>query len=246
MPINISAQRVVTLLVAFCLAGAWQVAAAADEPAPRILVTGEGSVDIAPDMAVLNLVVMREAPTAREAVTANSRAMQKVLDAMAGLGIDKRDLQTSGFSIQPRYTHPPRQGAGAGEAPKLVAYTVRNSLTVRVRDIDRVGEVLDTSVSLGVNEGGNILFTNDDASAAISRARVKAVEDALSRGRTLAEAAGVSVGRVLEISEQNYSPRPMPMARSMMAADSFAESVPVAAGENTYKVIVNLSLAIDQ
>lgn len=246
MSIKVSAKGIIPLLGLLCLVAVGQAAHASDEPAPRILVTGEGSVDIAPDMAVLALVVMREAPTAREAVTANSAAMKKVLDAMAGLGIGKRDLQTSGFSIQPRYTHPPRQGAGSGEAPRLVAYTVRNSLTVRVRDIARVGEVLDTSVSLGVNEGGNILFTNDDASAAVSQARVKAVEDALSRGRTLAEAAGVSVGRVLEISEQNYSPRPMPMARSMVAADSFAESVPIAAGENTYKVIVNLSLAIDQ
>ncbi len=234
-------------LLLLCTMGllAGQVAAASDDPPPRILVTGEGSVDIAPDMAVLSLVVMREAPSAREAVTANSNAMKKVLGAMGELGIDERDLQTSGFSIQPRYSRPPRQGAGS-EAPRLVAYTVRNSLTVRVRDIAKVGEVLDTSVTLGVNEGGNILFTNDDASAAIAEARVKAVEDAMARGRTLARAAGVKVGRVLEISEQNFTPRPVPMARSMMVADSFAESVPVAAGENTYKVMVNLTLAIEQ
>lgn len=236
-------KRCAMFLVALSLMCAWQVAGANDEPAPRILVMGEGSVDIAPDMAVLSLSVMREAPTAREAVSANSAAMKKVLDAMASLGIDRRDLQTTGFSIQPRYTRPPRQD---GEAPRLEGYTVRNTLTVRVRDISQVGEVLDTSVTLGVNEGGNILFTNDDASAAITEARVKAVEDALSRGRTLARAAGVKTGRVLEISEQNYTPRPMPMARAMVAADSFSESVPVAAGENTYKVIVNLSLAIDQ
>lgn len=246
MRINNTLKRGLLILGTLGLLGAWQVAGASEEPSPRILVTGEGSVDIAPDMAVLSLSVMREAPSAREAVTANSAAMKKVLDAMAGLGIDKRDLQTSGFSIQPRYSRPPRQGAGSGEPPRLVAYTVRNSLTVRVRDIAKVGEVLDTSVTLGVNEGGNILFTNDDASAAITQARTRAVEDAMSRGSTLAKAAGVKVGRVLEISEQNYAPRPVPMSRTMMAADSFAESVPVAAGENTYKVMVNLTLAIEQ
>ena len=120
----------VTLLA--CLPGVGQVAVASEDPAPRILVLGEGSVDIAPDMAVLNLSVMREAATAREALTANSAAMVKVLDAMTALGIEKRDLQTANFSIQPRYTNPPRQGIGAGDARKLVGYTVRNGLTVRV------------------------------------------------------------------------------------------------------------------
>jgi uncharacterized protein YggE len=234
----------VTLLA--CLPGVGQVAVASEDPAPRILVLGEGSVDVAPDMAVLNLSVMREAATAREALTANSAAMAKVLDAMTALGIEKRDLQTANFSIQPRYTNPPRQGIGAGDARKLVGYTVRNGLTVRVRDISKVGEVLDTSVNLGVNEGGSILFTNDDASQAITQARIQAMENALSKGQTLAKAAGVKVGKVLEISEQNYSPRPVAMARMGMAMDSSAKSVPIAAGENTYKVTVNVSLAIEQ
>lgn len=232
-----------TLLVSLCLGG---FAHANDEPVSRITVTGEGSVDIVPDMAVLMLSVNREAPTAREALTANSTAMSKVLAAMTGLGIEKRDLQTANFDIQPRYTYPNRQGNGTDQAPKLVGYIVRNSLSVRVRDISRVGEVLDTSVTLGVNEGGSIQFTNDDPSAAITQARVKAMEEALSKARTLAEAADVSVGDVLEISEQNYSPRPMPMmAKGMMAMDS-AESVPIATGENSYTVTVNVTLAIEQ
>ncbi len=233
-----------SLLVSLVFVGV--VAQASEEPVPRIMVTGEGSVDIAPDMAVLVLSVNREAPTAREALTANSAAMSKVLAAMTGLGIDKRDLQTANFDIQPRYTHPGRQSNGAAEAPKLVGYIVRNSLSVRVRDISRVGEVLDTSVTLGVNEGGSILFTNDDPSAAITQARVKAMEEALSKASTLADAADVSLGNVLEISEQNYSPRPTPMlAQARMSMDS-AESVPIAAGENSYKVTVSVSLAIDQ
>ena len=232
-----------TLLVSLFMGS---LAHANEEPVSRITVTGEGSVDIVPDMAVLMLSVNREAPTAREALTANSAAMSKVLAAMTGLGIEKRDLQTANFDIQPRYTYPNRQGNGADQAPKLVGYIVRNSLSVRVRDISRVGEVLDTSVTLGVNEGGSIQFTNDDPSAAITQARVKAMEQALSKARTLAEAADVSVGDVLEISEQNYSTRPMPMmAKGMMAMDS-AESVPIATGENSYTVTVNVTLAIEQ
>ncbi len=238
-----SAAKFALLLIFYLVA---HLAQANDEPSPRIIVSGEGSVDIAPDMAVLVLSVNREAATAREALTENSAAMSKVLAAMTGLGIDKRDLQTANFDIQPRYTYPNRQGGGAGEPPRLVGYVVRNSLSVRVRDISRVGEVLDTSVTLGVNEGGSITFGNDDPSAAITKARVKAVDDALSKARTLADAAGVGLGGVLEISEQNYSPRPAPMvARGMMAMDS-AESVPIASGENSYKVTVSVTLALTQ
>ena len=232
-------------LIAFTL---WMpVASAADnDTPPRILVSGQGQVDIAPDMAVLSLMVVREAPTARAALDANSAAMAEVLKAMQAQGIAERDLQTANFSIQPRYTQPPRQSSGEREPPRIVGYSVRNGLTVRVRDIDRVGEIIDTSVTLGVNEGGRILFTNDDPSAALTQARVQAVREAMARAGTLAEAAGVKTGAVLEISEQSHSPRPVPMARADMAMAMSADAVPVAAGENAYTVTVSVAIAIDQ
>ena len=217
-----------------------------DESTPRILVSGEGSTDLAPDMAVLSLTVTRQAETARVALDANSSAMSDVQTAMTSAGIEPRDLQTSGFSIQPNYFYPPQQPSGKREPPQIVGYTVRNSLTVRVRDISAVGVILDKSVSLGVNEGGNIMFTNEDPSEAITKARVKAVKDAIDKANTLANAAGVKTGQILEISEQSFSPRPMQMARAEMSMGRSADSVPVAAGENTYKVTVKVSFAIDQ
>jgi uncharacterized protein YggE len=218
---------------------------ASEEPVPRILVSGEGTAEVAPDMAVLQLTVTREAKTAREALDANSAAMSKVIAAMRSAGIDKRDLQTANFSIQPRYHHPRPQAGGEREAPQIVAYLVRNSLTVRVRDLGNVGEILDKSVSLGVNEGGRITFTNADPSAVINQARVAAVRDALSRAETLADAADVDLGEVLEISEQSFVPGPMPVARAEMAMASAADAVPIATGENSYRVTVHMSFAID-
>ncbi|HEY5774530.1 MAG TPA: SIMPL domain-containing protein [Xanthomonadales bacterium] len=221
------------------------VAVAGDDgPTPRILVSGEGSADLAPDMAVLALTVTRQAETARAALDANSAAMNDVLAAMKAEGIAPRDLQTSGFSIQPNYLYPPQQPSGKREPPQIVGYTVRNGLTVRVREIGKVGAILDKSVSLGVNEGGNIVFTNDDPSAAISQARTMAMKDAMAKANTLAAAAGVKTGKLLEVSEQSYNPRPMPMAEMAMARS--ADAVPVATGENTYRVTVNASFAIDQ
>jgi len=234
------------ILMLFALILSTVCAADEDNPVPRILVSGEGSVDLAPDMAVLSLTVTRQAETARAALDANSSAMQDVQAAMTNAGIELRDLQTSDFSIQPNYFYPPQQPSGQREPPKIVGYTVRNSLVVRVRDISAVGAILDKSVSLGVNEGGNITFTNADPSEAITRARIKAMQHAIAKASTLAGAAGVKTGQILEISEQSFNPRPMPMARAEMAMGMSADSVPVASGENTYSVSVNVSFAIEQ
>ncbi|EJN04307.1 SIMPL domain-containing protein [Phyllobacterium sp. YR531] len=220
-------------------------AAFADEtPRPRIIVTGEGEAAVAPDTAILSLVVMEEKPTAREALTANNASMAKVLDGMKKAGIADRDLQTSGFNIEPRYVYPENNnGKQPPEAPKIVGYAVSNSLSVRVRDLKKVGEILDQSVSLGVNQGGNLTFTNDKPDAILEEARKKAVASAVSKAKTLSAAAGVELGKVVEISEQSYNPRPMPMAQGKMMAMA-ADSVPVAAGENTYNVSVNVTFEL--
>jgi len=222
------------------------VQAAEEMPFPRILVNGQGTASVAPDMAILSLTVTREGKTAKEALKAGSSAMADVLSAMKKAGIDDQDLQTSSFSIQPRYTQPSTSSSFAKDVPQIAGYTVRNALTVKVRDIAEVGSILDKSVSLGVNEGGNIQFTNDNPAATIEQARIQAMRDAASKAQTLAETAGVKIGQILEISEQSYYPSPAPMARMNSAKGFAAEAVPVAAGENSYSVSVNVSYAIDQ
>jgi len=244
---SLNFRQLAILASAFLIIGSGDVSSADNNnPLPRILVTGQGSVNVAPDMAVLALTVTREAETARAALDANSSAMSEVLAAMKAEGIEERDLQTSGFSIQPRHFRPPAKSSGNREPARIVGYIVRNSLTVRVRDIGAIGAILDKSVTLGVNEGGNIRFTNEDPSAAIAQARAMAVKEAIAKAKTLAEAASVKVGKLLEISEQSFNPQPMSMARAEMSMGRSADVVPIAAGENTYKVTVNVSFAIDQ
>ncbi len=247
--------RATTLLAtsfsAIMLAGAFSLPAAAQEnhmtkqPA-RIAVTGEGKMNSAPDMAILNLTVLRDAETAREAMTANNEAMAKVLEAMKKAGVEERDLQTSGINIQPRYVYPDDKN-GLKE-PKISGYSVSNSLSVRVRDLAKVGNVLDESVTLGVNQGGDLTFVNDNPASTINEARKRAVADAIAKAKTLADAAGVGLGRVVEINEQSRPPMPMPIARQakMMSAAAPEDSVPVAAGENSYNVSVNVVFEIKE
>lgn len=219
-------------------------AIAENDSTPRIVVTGEGEAAVSPDMAIVTLTVMREAVTAREALTANNEAMQAVIAAMKEAGIAERDLQTSGFGIHPRYVYP--ADGSQPQEPKIQAYQVMNTLTVRVRDIAKAGDILDRSVTLGVNQGGEITFTNDDPTATLAEARKSAVEDAFAKARTLSEAAGVKLGQVLEISEQNLMPPPIPYADKAMRMEAAAASVPVQSGENTYRVQVSVSFALNQ
>src|SRR5690606_5930112 len=118
----------------------------------------EGEVAIAPDLAIVSLSVMREAETARAALDDANGAVAAVIAALKEAGIESRDLQTSGLQINPRYVYPQDNG---GEA-RITGYQVTNTLTVRVRDIASVGQIIGRSATLGVNQGGSITFSNDD------------------------------------------------------------------------------------
>jgi uncharacterized protein YggE len=235
----------IALAAPLLLSAALPARAAGNEPA-SIRVNGEGSVSLAPDTALLSLTVTREAGTAREAVDASSQAMSALHKAMAKAGIEQRDLQTGAFSIQPRYQPQPRRSGDEPAPPHIAGYTARNTLNVRVRDLTRVGSVLDTAVALGVNEGGQIVFTNEDPAPALEQARIAAVKDALNKARTLASAAGVRCGQILSLNEQAFNRGPVPMGARAEQLTAMDAAVPVAPGENTYRVVVNLSVAIEQ
>jgi uncharacterized protein len=210
-----------------------------------INVSATGDTSIAPDLAYLSLAVMRESATAREALTANNTAMAEVLAAMKAFGIEDRDLQTSGFSINPIYVYPTADQPQT--PPKITGYQVQNSLSVRVRDLAKLGEILDQAVTLGVNSGGGVTFGNDKPEEAINAARIEAMKDAVDKAKTLVEAAGAKLGKIISINESSNAPQPMVMMQARMEMDAAApKSVPMAAGESSYSVNVNVSFEIVQ
>jgi len=223
-----------------------QPAIASENPVSVISLNGTGSVSVAPDMAILSFGVVEEAKTAREALDKNNRAMSAILEAMKQEGIEDKDLQTSGFNIQPRYFYPKRKANGEQPAPEITGYRVSNTLTIRVREIDKAGSILDLSVTLGMNSGGNVQFTNSDTSAVLKEARIKAVRDAMEKANTLAQAAGVSLGNILNITETVDRPRPIAIAQARSLNVQEDASVPIATGENTYRVTVQMSWTISQ
>lgn len=207
-----------------------------------IRVTGTGEARARPDQATASFTVLRSADTARNALDAANAAMAKVTAGLREGGAEDRDLQTSGFSISPQYRYDQNQTDGAQKPPEIVGYEVRNTLTVTIRDVARVGEILDKAVSLGVNQGGEISFGLSDPKKIRDEARRDAVADARATASLYADAAGVALGPVRDITGAGLTiPPPVPMVRSMkmMAADA-APSVPVEAGENTYTTSVTM------
>jgi uncharacterized protein YggE len=223
------------------------LAALAAEPEKRepvIIVTGEGDAAVAPDLAIITLGVTKTEKSAREALTGNNQAMAALLNALKERGIADKDLQTSDFAIQPQFSYP-ENADGTQKPPVLVGYQVTNMLTVRIRDIAKLGEILDQTVTLGANQGGDIRFTNDKPEQTIETARIAAVKNAFAKAKVLADAAGVKLGRVVEIADNVSRPEPLPITRMSMAKEA-SDAVPVATGENSYSVNVNVTFAIEQ
>jgi len=224
-------------LAAALAAGVLLAAPALAQMAPPavISVTGEATVSVPPDLAQIEGGVSSDAKTAREASEANNAAMAKALQALKAAGIEEKDIQTSRLSLQPQ-SAPNR----SGPSPTIVGYHASNRVTIRLRDVTRIANVIDTLVGAGANDIGGVNFMVSQASKLLDQAREQAVADARRKAEIYAKAAGVTLGAPLSISEEG-SPGPVPF-RKMVGG--MAASAPIAQGEETLAVTVSVSWAI--
>ncbi len=202
----------------------------------RLSVTGQGDARVAPDQATVQLGVTTQAESASEAMRQNSDQQNGVIQALTGAGIEAADIQTSGLNLTPMVDY------GEGRAPRVTGYQASNMVSVRVRDVARLGEVLDAIVTAGANEINGINFTREDNQATEDEARRAAVADARHKAEVLAEAAGLTLGRLVALrdGEAPQGPRPM-MMEARMASDA---KVPIAAGELSVTAQVHVEYAL--
>jgi len=203
-----------------------------------ITMQGRGEVRARPDMAIVSLGVVRQADTARDALDANNQAMQAVLQSLKSQGFEDRDIQTSNFSVAPRYDF-----SRPGSPPKLDGYEVSNQVTVTVRDLSKLGGLLDQAVSDGSNQIYGVAFAIAAPEPLADAARKLAFEDALRKANLYADAAKVKIGPITRIEEQGGYRPPQPYVKSMrMAAE--ASQVPIAQGEQSIEIDVSVSWEI--
>jgi len=194
-----------------------------------VTVTGEATVAVAPDTAMIRIGVTSQDKTAREAGEANAKQMTAVLAAIKDAGIADRDIQTSRLSLQPQYD-PNKAGTA-----RLTGFQATNQVTVRIRDIDKLPAVLDRAIAAGANEMSGIEFVVSEQSKLLDQARDDAIADARRKAEIFAKAAGAKLGRVISITEEGSTPTPRPM-QAMRAG-----AVPVAPGEQTLRAVVTVS-----
>jgi hypothetical protein len=218
------------------------IATALPAYAGTIAIEGRGEVRAAPDMATINSGVTTQGSTAREALDANSAAMSDLIAALKKAGIEARDIQTSGFSVNPNYVYSDaRDELGYSLPPKINGYQVSNSVTVVVRDLEDLGSILDSSVTVGANTVNGVSFSVADPSELLDEARKLAFANARDKAELYADAAEATLGDLEQISERQdfNAPQPYPMYARAETADG--ASVPVEAGEMSFAITVNVT-----
>ena len=194
-----------------------------------IHVSGQGSVSAAPDIALAQLGVQTFAPELEAAMTANSRSMNTVIGALKAQGIADDDIQTANFSVNPQYDY-------EKETREIVGYWVDNRVRVTFRDLSALGNALQSGIDAGANTVYDLRFTIDNRDELLSQARTLAVADARQRAQTLAEAAGVKLGKALNIRESSST---YPVYARGAFDEAVGSAVPIESGE------VDLSVYVD-
>ncbi len=185
--------------------------------ARTITVAGEGKISAKPDIANVSLSVVSKGSTVKQVTTDNNTKMNQVLDAVKGLGVDPKDITTTAYDLYPEYDYstPLRPGT----TNKIIGYNLTQEVTLKVRDLTKVDDILDAGTKAGANQVGSLSFDIDDKGPVKKEARQKAFDDAKQKAQEMASQAGVSLGRVVTFSEES-TPTPYPIYNMAMDVKS--------------------------
>jgi len=209
------------------------------EGAPRtIRVTGEGRVSVSPDVARFSVGVDALAKTLAAASAEAGQRMRAALDALQKEGVASKDVRTTRYDVS--IERPWKDG----KPGPITGYRVSNAAEVKVRDLARLGAILDRVTAAGSNAIGSLRMERDDPTPERLQALAAAYQAARAKAEALAKAAGVQLGEVLSVSEAAAAvPRPVPMA-VMRAAPAADADVPIAEGEIVYAAQVDATFAV--
>ncbi len=200
-----------------------------------ISVSGTAEVSAAPDIAYVTLGVRSRVKTAAEAVRDNAGAMNRVMEALKRGGIGKADIETVQYSLQPVYEYP------QNSPQRLVGYEATNMVRVTVRDLTRVGTLVDATSAAGANVVQDVSFSVRDESTFRAKALALAAQDAKSKAATIATAFGVSLGRLTDVNESG-TPVVIPY---VLSAESAKASTPISPQQVQVRASLTVTFAID-
>ncbi|MHB8630701.1 MAG: SIMPL domain-containing protein [Candidatus Limnocylindria bacterium] len=195
-------------------------------PAAGIVTTGDATVKVRPDIAIITVGVTTQAATAAGAQSQAADRVAKILDRARQLGVAAADTKNGGYSIQPQYAYGPNQ------PPKITGYQAMQQVVLTYRKVDDAGKALDTLVQNDGATNASLRFALEDPKGAQANARTKAIADAKAKARAMADAAGVRLGAAISLSDQQIGPGPLFDQRS-------AFSMPAAAKDGMTQVPVS-------
>lgn len=216
----------------FSFAGALPVHAQ-ERVAPRLTVTGDASISVEPDLAQVRAGVTSQNKTAKDASETNNKTAAALLAALRAAGIDDKDIQTTRLTLQPTYEPYPSSGRG-----RISGFQATNDVTVKVRDIGKLADIVDRVVAAGATNITGIEFIVSAPSPALDRARGEAIADARRKADIYAKAAGITLGRVIALSEGHAAQEPVLMQSRASSAP------PIMPGEKTLRLTVTVSYEI--
>ena len=207
-----------------------------------ISATGTGRAFGEPDIAIINVGVNVQRETVEEARNDAAEAQEAVISSLKDNGVDEEDIQTVGFSVYPQYDYSAARPQG-----QIVGYVVNNVVTAKIRDLDTTGEVIDDATIAGGNDAvvQGVSFTIDDPTELQEEARRQAVAEAKKQAEQLADAAGISLGELLSISESGFFPIPRTGGAGFDSAAQVPFETPIEPGQVEVNISVNLQYAID-
>lgn len=199
---------------------------------PQVVTTGVGEASAVPDRATIYVAVHSRATTAASAAAENARRVRAVMDTLRAMGVGADQASTASYSVNPEMAYP----TTSSESPRVVAYTVMNSLLVKLKAVDEVGRVIDATLTKGASEISSLQFFSSKADSARSVALAAAVADAKAQAEVMARAAGGALGVLLELNTSSVPIRPMPLVQPMMTRA--ANPTPITPGEQTVSATV--------
>ncbi|MDF2460117.1 MAG: uncharacterized protein K0S79_2533 [Nitrospira sp.] len=214
---------------------------------PSMTITGHGQIALAPDTAFVTLGTETIGKSVAEAQRQNRQVMNKVVERLRGLQIEQERIQTASFTVSPQYKPPPKRSADSAPAPpEIIAYIVSNNLTVEVRNLEKVGAVIEESLAAGANHFQALHWALRDEQQAKLSALKQAAAKAHEKATALSEALKVKLIRLMSATEDSHLVRPLPkVARSMMM-EGGSEETPVFAGEIKIEATVTLHYEVGQ
>ena len=200
--------------------------------------TGTGKVSVKPDIAISTIGIQVTGSSLADATSQANSKMSAVIDKIKSMGVADKDIQTTNYSVQP-ITNQPKS---SDETPTITGYRINNQVSVTVRKIADLGKILDAAVAAGANNIYGVSFSVADPTQYEQQARAAAVKDAMDKAGQLAQAGGVTLGKIVSISESVATPRPVFAA----AAPSFAAGaeVPIQTGQLEISVSVDVRFAL--